>query len=108
MKCPPPIGIYEDLKALLVNLHKVGFVHGDVRDTNIMVRKDRKPGFMLLDFDWSGLVGGVRYPMNVFRGPREIFFDILVQLSGFSTYRPMELPGASDGKSKILPDVRSK
>jgi len=32
-----------------------------------MVRKDGKPGFMLLDFDWSGLVGEARYPMNVFK-----------------------------------------
>jgi len=63
----PPIGIFKDLKALLVKLHKAGFVHGDVRDTNIIVRKDGKPGFMLLDFDWSRLLGEARYPKNVFK-----------------------------------------
>ena len=30
-----------------------------------MVRKDGKPGFMLVDFDWSGVIGEVHYPMYV-------------------------------------------
>jgi len=49
----------------LVELHQANFVHGDVRDANIMVRKDGKLGFMLVDFDWSGIIGEVRYPINV-------------------------------------------
>ena len=40
-------------------------MHGDVWDINIMVRKDDKPGFMLVDFDWSGIIGEARYPINV-------------------------------------------
>jgi hypothetical protein len=39
-------------------------VHGDVRDANVMVKKDRS-GWKLVDFDWSGKIGQVRYPMNV-------------------------------------------
>jgi hypothetical protein len=42
-------------------------VHGDIRDTNVMVRKDGEMGFMLVDFDWAGEIGVVRYPMNVNR-----------------------------------------
>ena len=41
------------------------FVHGDVRDVNIMVRKDGKLEFMLVDFDWSGIIGEARYPINI-------------------------------------------
>jgi hypothetical protein len=44
--------------------HNGGYVHGDLRDTNIFVRDDRKH-FMLLDFDWAGPVGNTHYPMYV-------------------------------------------
>ncbi|KAF8872180.1 hypothetical protein CPB84DRAFT_1799876 [Gymnopilus junonius] len=60
-----PVGAEKYLKERLVELHQANFVHGDVRDVNIMVRKDGKLGFMLVDFDWSGVIGEVRYPMNV-------------------------------------------
>ena len=35
-----------------------------------MVKKDGNKGFKLVDFDWSGRIGEVRYPMNVYRGQR--------------------------------------
>lgn len=60
-----PVGANEQLRELLVKLHQANFVHGDIRDVNIMVRKDGKPGFMLVDFDWSGIIGEARYPINV-------------------------------------------
>jgi hypothetical protein len=60
-----PARTCEDMKERLVELHQAHFVHGDIRDVNIMTRKDGKPGFMLVDFDWSGTIGKVRYPMNV-------------------------------------------
>jgi len=53
--------IGEKVKAL----HQKAFVHGDIRTTNVMVRKDGKPGILLVDFDWAGKIGEVRYPMNV-------------------------------------------
>jgi hypothetical protein len=57
--------ILKKLGSILTQLHRKNLVHGDVRDTNIMVRgKDVK----LIDFDWAGEIGVVQYPMNVFRG----------------------------------------
>jgi hypothetical protein len=55
----------EHIRARLVELHQANLVHGDVRDVNIMVRKDGKPGLMLVDFDWSGIIGQVCYPIGV-------------------------------------------
>ncbi|KAH9955729.1 hypothetical protein BGW80DRAFT_1213867 [Lactifluus volemus] len=55
----------EHIRARLVELHHANLVHGDVRDINMMVRKDGKPGLMLVDFDWSGIIGHVCYPINV-------------------------------------------
>ena len=50
-------------------LHQAGYVHGDLRDTNLMVRKDGQSGFMLVDFDWAGKIGEACYPMNVNTDP---------------------------------------
>jgi serine/threonine protein kinase len=52
----------------LVRLHQAGYVHGDVRDVNTMVKEDGS-GFMLLDFDGAGKIGEAKYPMNVYAGP---------------------------------------
>jgi tRNA A-37 threonylcarbamoyl transferase component Bud32 len=41
-----------------VALHQAGYVQGDIRDANIMVRKDGSLGFMLIDFDWAGEIIG--------------------------------------------------
>ena len=54
-----------EFKEKLVSFHQAGYVHGDIRTTNIMVKKTGEPGIILLDFDWAGKVGEVRYPMNV-------------------------------------------
>ena len=67
---PPPYSHHEDITQKLVSLHQENYVHGDVRDTNIMVKKNGGMGFRLVDFDWSGRIGEVRYPMNVYRGSR--------------------------------------
>ena len=37
-------------------------MHGDVRDVNMMVRKDGNLGVILIDF---GIIGQVCYPINV-------------------------------------------
>ena len=50
-------------------LHQAGYVHGDLRNTNLMVRKDGQSGFMLVDFDWVGKIGEVCYPMNMNTDP---------------------------------------
>ena len=49
----------------LASLHQAGYVHGDIRATNIMVKKNGEQGIMLLDCDWAGVIGEIRYPMNV-------------------------------------------
>ncbi|KAF9231109.1 hypothetical protein BU15DRAFT_56568 [Melanogaster broomeanus] len=54
------------IKVQLVQLHQEGYVHGDIRSTNIMVSKDESR-FMFVDFDWAGRIGEIRYPMNVNR-----------------------------------------
>ncbi|KAG1860902.1 hypothetical protein F4604DRAFT_1957637 [Suillus subluteus] len=61
---------HDALAAELQSLHEEGYVHGDIRDTNVMVKKDHSPGFKLVDFDWSGKIGEIRYPINVYRGKR--------------------------------------
>ncbi|KAG1898721.1 uncharacterized protein F5891DRAFT_1129342 [Suillus fuscotomentosus] len=63
-----PYPHHDALATELQSLHQGGYVHGDIQDTNIMVKKDCSPGFMLMDFDWSRTIGEARYPMNVYRG----------------------------------------
>jgi serine/threonine protein kinase len=50
----------EELKKLVKSFHENGFVHGDLRDPNIIC--DDKGGVFLVDFDWSGKEGEVFYP----------------------------------------------
>ncbi|KAF8308850.1 uncharacterized protein EI90DRAFT_3107321, partial [Cantharellus anzutake] len=54
-----------EIRTKVTSLHQAGYVHGDIRTTNIMVRKDGKPGILLVDFDWAGKIEEVRYPMNM-------------------------------------------
>lgn len=70
MECSARSTHREEIAAKLVSLHQESYVHGDIRDTNIMVKKDGSLGIKLVDFDWSGKIGEVRYPMNVYRGAR--------------------------------------
>ena len=42
----------------MTSLHQAGFMHGDIRSTNIMMRKNGPPVILLLDFDWAGVIGG--------------------------------------------------
>ena len=62
----------EKIRKSLLNhlkaLHSAGFVHGDVRNANVMQRGDGKEGCLLLYYDWAGRIGEVRYPMNVNEG----------------------------------------
>lgn len=49
-------------------LHQKGFVHGDVRCPNIIIEDDDGEDdkrVRFLDFDWSGSVGEVRYPLHL-------------------------------------------
>ncbi|CAA7265766.1 unnamed protein product [Cyclocybe aegerita] len=58
--------LLDSLKASLSQFHQANYVHGDMRNSNIMVKKSGLDGsFLLVDFDWSGTIGEVRYPLNI-------------------------------------------
>ncbi|KAF8833879.1 hypothetical protein BDN67DRAFT_916066, partial [Paxillus ammoniavirescens] len=61
----PPESVFEAISDQLKHLHLGGFVHGDIRDTNIMLKEDDQKQFMIIDFDWAGKTGEVRYPPYV-------------------------------------------
>ena len=65
----PSSALIKDIRNHLGLLHQRGYVHGDVRNINIMVPRFDRTKFMLVDFEWAGKGGEVRYPMNVNRGP---------------------------------------
>ncbi|KAF8659517.1 hypothetical protein AX16_001816 [Volvariella volvacea WC 439] len=49
-----------DLRGLVAEFHNKGFVHGDLRDANIIIGNDGH--VILIDFDWGGRDGEVSYP----------------------------------------------
>jgi hypothetical protein len=49
---------WDELKNSIQLYHKAGFVHGDLRAPNILVTND---GPRILDFDWAGKSGLVKY-----------------------------------------------
>ena len=61
----------ELVKARLSELHDAGFVHGDVRNVNVLVRNKSAtsvpPGrdVLLVDFDWAGPIGEATYPRGM-------------------------------------------
>jgi serine/threonine protein kinase len=59
--------VKERLGEVLGQMHQQGFVHGDVRNVNVMITNGPAPAVMLVDFDWAGRIGDARYPMNVNR-----------------------------------------
>ena len=49
----------EELQKLVQSFHDAGFVHGDLREPNILCDEDK---LKLIDYDWGGVVGEARYP----------------------------------------------
>jgi hypothetical protein len=56
------------IHAAISELHQSQMVHGDIRATNVMV-KDGGLEFMLVDYDWAGSHGEVRYPRHINKAP---------------------------------------
>ncbi|KZT06283.1 uncharacterized protein LAESUDRAFT_628715, partial [Laetiporus sulphureus 93-53] len=55
--------IYASLQRALDLLKEENLVHGDLRSNNIMVRiTDGEPQIKIIDYDWAGKAGQVRYP----------------------------------------------
>lgn len=59
----------EEIRRCLGEFHLAGFVHGDIRNTNIMVKRhgfDEVDGsFLLVDYDFCGKAQEVRYPFDL-------------------------------------------
>lgn len=53
----------EDVERAIELLHSEGLVFGDLRSPNILHVKGG--GAMLVDFDWAGKAGEVRYPLDI-------------------------------------------
>ncbi|KAF8184607.1 hypothetical protein K438DRAFT_1598250 [Mycena galopus ATCC 62051] len=56
------------VRAALEPLHAAELVHGDVRDVNVLVRNAMSDGsadIILVDWDWAGKEGNVKYPANL-------------------------------------------
>jgi hypothetical protein len=57
----------EKVGQCLQQFQEAGFVHGDIRDTNIMVKQGgfNDGSFLVVDYDSCGLTKQVRYPLNL-------------------------------------------
>ena len=66
----------------IVRLHQKDMVHGDIRSTNIMVNVE-KDMFMLVDYDWAGVMDKVKYPEFIntdpaLRRPLDVRYDAFI------------------------------
>ncbi|GBE81754.1 hypothetical protein SCP_0401270 [Sparassis crispa] len=75
--------IQSTVEDMICSLHGGGFVHGDLRDANFLVAVGGLIDVKLIDFDWAGPVGEVRYPPNVnrvtVRRPAGVFDGELIE-----------------------------
>ncbi|KAG5637635.1 hypothetical protein H0H81_003860 [Sphagnurus paluster] len=53
---------FAEMRGLVESFHAAGFVHGDLREVNIICAGDRA---LLIDFDWGGKAGEVSYPFRL-------------------------------------------
>ena len=60
----PSEALKDQLRDTIIEMHQNHIVHGDIRDTNVMVDTASNQ-FRLLDFDWAGKVEEVKYPKFV-------------------------------------------
>ncbi|KAG2335903.1 hypothetical protein BDR05DRAFT_978881 [Suillus weaverae] len=60
-----PRSVFDSIGKHLETLHARKLVHGDIRDTNILLKREDRTQFMIIDFDWAGVADVVRYPAYV-------------------------------------------
>ena len=57
------------VQSIVQTLHEGGFVHGDIRDTNILVNcaslVSRDVKVQIIDFDWAGRLGEAKYSLEI-------------------------------------------
>ncbi|KAG1756187.1 uncharacterized protein EDB91DRAFT_1041824, partial [Suillus paluster] len=63
-KCIPQC-VFDAIREQLKMLHAHQLVHGDIRDTNILLKMDDRTKFMIINFNWVGVEEVVRYPAFV-------------------------------------------
>ncbi|PVF92684.1 hypothetical protein CPB86DRAFT_769081 [Serendipita vermifera] len=56
--------LLQRLEEILECLEAGGMVHGDFRMANVMLKEGEEEKAMLIDFDWAGEAGKVRYPVT--------------------------------------------
>ena len=54
--------VREGVLEVVDRFHKDGFVHGDLRGTNLLINGK---SFVFINFDWAGEEGMVQYPMDI-------------------------------------------
>jgi len=59
-----------EIRRVVEVLHNGGFVHGDIRNVNMVMRhpwgtEEKAQNVFLLDFDWAGRTGNTKYPPNL-------------------------------------------
>jgi len=57
--------LQEALDSIIEKLESKNYVHGDLRSNNIVIRTDvieKSVDLKVIDFDWAGEAGQVRYP----------------------------------------------
>ena len=57
--------IEQQLRNILSFMHRQGYVHGDLRDPNILVSGKSEIKLKIVDFNWAGKVGEVKYPSDL-------------------------------------------
>ncbi|KAF8623896.1 hypothetical protein AX17_007263 [Amanita inopinata Kibby_2008] len=65
----PSEELVQQLGTIVTEMHQGHMVHGDIRDTNVMINMESNPPFKLLDFDWAGRAGEVKYPKFMNKDP---------------------------------------
>lgn len=79
--CPLPQSARQAARTAVEHLHSAGFVFGDLRPPNLMIKDGKGDGggeededletrTKLIDFDWAGRAGTARYPLHLSEGIR--------------------------------------
>ena len=58
-----PQNFQSNLCKVFQHLHDAGYVYGDLRQPNVMITREGK--VQLIDFDWAGRDGKVKYPIAI-------------------------------------------